>query len=572
MLRDKMTQRPYYRSLVRNMFLTIITVSFIPVFLVSVTIYFQFRNSYRERVYAHLLELVIKHEQQIDGFLNARLADVRYLSKSFGYKNLGDEAFLRERLSTLQREYGPVFVDLGVITSQGRQVSYAGPFKLGKASYSDATWFQTAMKHEYVISDVFLGLRGLPHFIVAAKNYHDGEPWFLRATIDFVAFNNLVKSIRLGTSGFAFILNKDGKFQTTPNVTISPGEGCYGGFFSCDENFSGETNIEERPDEAGKRSIYVTALLKNRNWVLVYKQETADALSDLKRAEKISLIIFILGGIGIVTMSILLSIRMVSRIVTSDSEKEMMNKQVIETGKLASVGELAAGVAHEINNPVAIMVEEAGWIEDLMAEGNFSNDENLEEINRALKQINLQGKRCKDITQKLLSFARGSDSKIRKLQLNDIILEVYNLSEQRAKYANIEIHKILQKDLPVIEASETEMHQVFLNLLNNALYAMEKTGGFIDLITYAKYGNIVIEVTDSGPGIPPAVLERVFDPFFTTKPVGHGTGLGLSICYGIINKMGGQIEVESEVGKGTTFRIQLPVPSPAPVEVASQGL
>jgi len=569
MLRDKVTHVPYYRSLVRNMFLTIITVSFIPVFLVSVTIYYQFRNSYRERVHAHLLELVIKHEQQINGFLNARLADIRYLSKSFGYKNLRDESFLREKLFTLQKEYGPVFVDLGVITSQGRQVSYAGPFKLGKAHYSDSAWFQTAMKREYVISDVFLGLRGLPHFIVAAKNYHEGKPWFLRATIDFVAFNNLVKSIRLGTSGFAFILNKDGKFQTTPNVIISPGEGCYGGFFSCDENFSGKTNIEERPDEAGKRSIYVTALLKERDWVLVYKQETADALSDLKRAEKISLIIFIFGGICIVSMSILLSIRMVSRIVTSDSEKEMMNKQVIETGKLASVGELAAGVAHEINNPVAIMVEEAGWIEDLMAEEDSSNKENLEEINRALKQINVQGKRCKDITQKLLSFARGSDSKIRKLQLNTIIEEVYNLSEQRAKYANIEIHKILQKDLPEIAASETEMHQVFLNLMNNALYAMEKPGGFIDLITYVKYGNIVIEVADTGPGIPSAVLERIFDPFFTTKPVGHGTGLGLSICYGIIMKMGGQIEVESEVGKGTTFRIQLPIPSPTPDDIAT---
>ncbi len=559
-----MAHVPYYSSLIRNMFLTIITVSFIPVFLVSVTIYLQFRNAYRDRVYAHLLELVIKHEQQVDSFLNARLADIRYLSKIFGYENLSDEVFLKEKLQTLQDEYGPVFVDLGVITSQGRQVSYAGPFKLGKASYSDAEWFQRAMTNEYVISDVFLGLRGLPHFIVAVKNRQGYDPWFLRATIDFVAFNNLVKSIRLGTSGFAFILNKAGKFQTPPMVNISAEEGCYGGFFSCDENFSQETNIEERPDESGKRSIYVTALLKERDWVLVYKQETADAFSDLLRAERISLIIFILGGLGIVTMSILLSIRMVSRIVTSDKEKEMMNKQVIESGKLASVGELAAGVAHEINNPVAIMVEEAGWIEDLMSENDFSPNGDLEEIKRALTQINVQGKRCKDITQKLLSFARGSDSKIRNLQLNHIIEEVYDLSAQRAKYANIEIHKILQENLPEVSASETEMHQVFLNLVNNALYAMEKSGGFIDVTTYVKYGNIVIEMADTGPGIPAAVLERIFDPFFTTKPVGHGTGLGLSICYGIIKKMGGQIEVESEVGKGTTFRIQLPIPSPEP--------
>ena len=175
MLRDKLTHVPFYRSLVRNMFLTIIIVSFIPVFLVSVTIYYQFWNSYRERVYAHLSELVIKHEQQINGFLSSRLADIRYLSKSFGYEKLSNDAFLTERLYTLQKEYGPVFVDLGVITAQGSQVSYAGPFKLGKAHYSDAEWFQKALADEYVISDVFLGLRGLPHFIVAVKNYYEGE-------------------------------------------------------------------------------------------------------------------------------------------------------------------------------------------------------------------------------------------------------------------------------------------------------------------------------------------------------------------------------------------------------------
>ena len=564
MLRDKLTHVPFYRSLVRNMFLTIIIVSFIPVFLVSVTIYYQFWNSYRERVYAHLSELVIKHEQQINGFLSSRLADIRYLSKSFGYEKLSNDAFLTERLYTLQKEYGPVFVDLGVITAQGSQVSYAGPFKLGKAHYSDAEWFQKALADEYVISDVFLGLRGLPHFIVAVKNYHEGEPWLLRATIDFVAFNTLVNNIRLGTSGFAFILNRDGKPQTTPLQNISTREGCYGGFFSCDEDTPMVTNIEERPDDTGKRNIFVTALLKERDWVLVYKQETDDAFSDLHRAEKISMIIFILGGMCIVTMSILLSIRMVGRIVAADSEKEIMNKQVIETGKLASVGELAAGVAHEINNPVAIMVEEAGWIEDLVLEGDSSGTLDLEEIKRSLKQINVQGQRCKDITQKLLSFSRGTDSKIRNLQMNKVIEDVYNLSSQRAKFANIEIRKRLQEDLPEIPASETEMNQVFLNLINNALYAMEKTGGTVDITTFVNDGNIVIEMADTGPGIPAPVLERIFDPFFTTKPVGQGTGLGLSICYGIITKMNGQIKVKSEVGRGTRFRIQLPIPGTTP--------
>ena len=152
--------------------------------------------------------------------------------------------------------------------------------------------------------------------------------------------------------------------------------------------------------------IYVASFLKDREWLLVYQQTTADAFSDLRNAIRVALLIIFLGGIGIVSMALILSRRMVSRIAKADKEKQSMDEQIIETGKLASVGELAAGIAHEINNPVAIMVEEAGWIEDLLEEEDFREGKNLEEFRRALKQIRTQGVRCKGITHKLLSFAR----------------------------------------------------------------------------------------------------------------------------------------------------------------------
>jgi two-component system NtrC family sensor kinase len=552
-------QAPYYRSLVRNMVASIIVVSFIPVFLVSLTIYYQFQRFYRGKTDAHLLELVEKQKQRIDDFLTTRLADIRFLAESNDYESLSNETVLQERLMRLQRVYKPVFVDLGVINAQGRQVSYAGPFKLGQADYSEAAWFKTVLNRHYVISDVFLGLRGLPHFIVAVRREINGRPWVLRATVDFVAFNDLVENIRVGETGYAFIVNAEGAFQTKPRYDITPVPGCYAGYLDCSQADAKNIHIGERRDEDGGTSIYVTALLKDRDWLLVYRQNTADAFSDLKRAEKISLIIFILGGLGIIVMALLLSLRMVNRIVCADKEKAMMNRQVIETGKMASLGELATGVAHEINNPVAIMVEAAGWIDDLLKEGGFHQGETLEEIKETLKLIHVQGQRCKDITQKLLSFGRGTDSRTQPLQLNDVISEVLDLSAQRAKFANVELRRNLQADLPKVTASETEMHQVFLNLINNAVFAMEKTGGTIEIATALSEGHILIEVADTGPGIPKGILDRIFDPFFTTKPVGQGTGLGLSICYGIISKMNGQIDVGSEVGKGTTFRIRLPV-------------
>jgi len=473
---------------------------------------------------------------------------------------LRDESFLRDRLESLQKEFGLVFVDLGVISENGIQMAYAGPFKLGKALYSQADWFQKAMKSKYFISDVFLGLRGLPHFIVAVRDNWMGEKWILRATIDFVAFNSLVENIRIGETGFAFILNKEGKFQTKPLLDIITTRKPYIDFLSDRNSAKDEIHVVERTDESGHKNIYVAASLKNGDWLLVYQQRASDAFSDFRRTLRVALIIMLLGGLGIITMAFILSKRMVSRVARADREKQMMNKQVVETGKLASVGELAAGIAHEINNPVAIMVEEAGWIEDILEDEEFKESENLDEFNRALEQIRTQGRRCKEITHKLLHFARKTDSRVQEVQINDLIEELVELSAQKAKYSNVTINTVLQKDLPPLHVSETEVQQVFLNLINNALDAMDKKGGVIDVTTLMEGDHIAVQVADNGPGIPEANLARIFDPFFTTKPVGKGTGLGLSICYGIIKKMGGEIDVHSVMEVGTTFRVLIPLP------------
>jgi two-component system NtrC family sensor kinase len=237
----------------------------------------------------------------------------------------------------------------------------------------------------------------------------------------------------------------------------------------------------------------------------------------------------------------------------------MMNEQVIEAGKLASIGELAAGIAHEINNPVAIMVEEAGWMEDLLAEEELGECKNIDEFKRALGQVKTQGVRCKEITYKLLSFARRTDPKMRDVQLNDLVEEIVGISEQRARYSNVKITKHLLPDLPMVSASPSEMQQVFLNLINNAIDAIGPGGGTIDVATRVDGGFAIVDVADSGQGIPKSILPRIFDPFFTTKPVGKGSGLGLSICYGIVKKMGGRITVNSAVGIGTTFHVHVPL-------------
>ena len=158
----------------------------------------------------------------------------------------------------------------------------------------------------------------------------------------------------------------------------------------------------------------------------------------------------------------------------------------------------------------------------------------------------------------MLSFARKTDSRVQEVYLNDLVNEVISLSSQRAKYSKVTIETHLQENLPALDMPPAEFQQVMLNLINNALDAMEKDGGSIDITTRYVNNEFKIEVSDTGPGIHSANLPRIFDPFFTTKPVGKGTGLGLSICYGIIKKMGGEIEVQSEVDVGTRFFVHIP--------------
>jgi two-component system NtrC family sensor kinase len=566
-------QNSYYHSLARKMITLVLVVSLTPMLLVSGVILYEFQKSHKEKVYAHLGELVEKHRQNIETFLNEKLNDVRFLGKSLFDNQINDITALQNRLEAFQQVFSPAFVDLGVVDAQGIQIAYVGPFKLDKAQYSDADWFKKASNSDYFISDVFLGLRGLPHFIIAVREDWAGNPTIIRATIDFVAFNNLVERIRIGATGFAFILNRNGELQTQTTPENLPQKGPYRDFLGIRQEEGTKVHIVEKIDASGQMNIYVAAFLKNGDWLLVYQQRAYDAFSDLRRTQNIAFVIIMIGGIGIVTMALLLSRRMISRMAQADRDKEMMDKQVIETGKLASIGELAAGIAHEINNPVAIMVEEAGWIEDLLEEEDLKEGKNLEEFHRALKQIRVQGYRCKDITHNLLSFARKTDGKVKKLQLNALIEEMVRLSGQRAKFGNVAIETDFKVDLPLIEASEIELQQVFLNLINNALDAMEIGGGTLKITTHLeseeKFHGVVVDIADSGPGIPKVNLSKIFDPFFTTKPVGKGTGLGLSICYGIINKMGGEISVDSILGEGTTFHIHFPLSRPSRVDAES---
>lgn len=558
-----MTVSSLSSALSKKISLLIILVSLTPLIVVGGVFAHLFHTAYRGKTIAHLEEVVSKHREIVDAHLQERLASIKTFIDVCPLNDLKRTEFLKELLYTLHSQYGRAFVDLGLVDDTGALVAYAGPFQLGDAQYAEAPWFQKAMENDHHISDVFMGIRNQPHFIVAASRDLGDRRYILRATIDFEAFTRLVENIRIGETGHAFIVNREGAFQTQPREDFSQCKD-----FLLDlirsklpsEKPMGPTLVvtENRACESSADAVFVLATLKLGDWVLVYEQMARDAYRDLYHARLIVLSVLALGSLGIIVTAIILTRRVVAYIAKLDEDKERMNEQVIHASKMASLGEMAAGIAHEINNPVAVMVEEAGWIQDVLEDTPENGLCDTVEIKRSISQIKTQGSRCKDITQKLLSFARKTEPERCVLDVNSLILETVELVASKARYGNVHIETKLSPWPPHIQASVTEMQQILLNIINNSLDAMEETGGDLTITTRKLEKMVEIEIRDNGPGIPEPILNKIFDPFFTTKPVGSGTGLGLAVCYGLIKNMGGDISVSSALGQGAAFSVRLP--------------
>lgn len=232
---------------------------------------------------------------------------------------------------------------------------------------------------------------------------------------------------------------------------------------------------------------------------------------------------------------------------------------MVQMEKMATVGRMAAGIAHEINNPLQMITNQAGWIGELLPDEDPALVKNMDEYVKSVEQIKHHVRRAGTITHRLLGFSRKIASEKQNVQFNDLIEETISFVETEAGYNNISIVRHYAEDLPTTMADGPQLQQVFLNLINNAIDAVDQ-GGIIEITTATGTSNdIILEFADSGPGIKPENLKQIFDPFFTTKDPGKGTGLGLYISYDIVQKLGGSIKVENRKSGGAVFAIVLPV-------------
>jgi two-component system NtrC family sensor kinase len=300
--------------------------------------------------------------------------------------------------------------------------------------------------------------------------------------------------------------------------------------------------------------------------MLVVKQEYSEAFNEVNYANYATLVFLHLSALTILLVSILTARHLVKVIRDRDKEADQLNRQLMEAGKMASLGELSAGVAHEINNPLAIILTERQIILDLLDQTSNLDEGFRKELVDSLNQMDVQVNRCKRITHNLLRFSRRTRSVMEKVDLNSFLEEVVELMEREARSSGITFQTDLDGNLKSVLSDPSQLQQVFLNLITNAIDAHDgKPYGTIRIATRAgdEPQKLHILFGDTGTGIPKEILGRIFDPFFTTKAVGKGTGLGLSICYSIMQRLGGSISVKSEVGRGTEFTLTLPYQPPA---------
>jgi len=544
----------YYRRLRRRLQLALFTAFMVPLAILSLYFHSQFNFTLRESGKLHLTTLAESQRNTIDLFLQERVVNIFNLFHGGDFRLPPSPEDMRRYLQNLL-EMNDAFVDVGFLDASGNQVGYAGPYiQLQGKDYTGESWLEILMNQDqsYHISDIYLGFRKKPHFTIAVKQMFDGKPWVMRATLDPDKFYRFLRTIGKGKGTDSALINHEGKYQV-----VDPDHGELLGpspYMPPEPGGSGAHEIAANGDS----ELFAYAWLGEVPWVLVVRQPIGIAYAQMYKVRRLmiaatTVIVILLGAATWLTTN-----RLLRRTQAIDESRKELKTQLFHAAKLVAAGELAGGVAHEINNPLAIISSESGVIRDML-DPQFGMECTPETIKKELDYIDEAVFRARDITQKLLSFVRKNKPKLAPCNVNQILEEVVSgLKEREFFVADIEVVRNFDPDLPDIMLDSDQMRQVFLNILNNAGDAMDGSGS-ITLTTRRNEENIRATVSDTGKGMTADEIERVFDPFFTTKEVGKGTGLGLSISLNVVEAMGGHIEAQSVPGVGSSFTVVLPL-------------
>jgi two-component system NtrC family sensor kinase len=543
------------RQLWRHTLLRLGLLYLVPLVLISLVFHYQHHRLIAESRRAHLRALAESQASTLDLFLRERWVNLFNVIDDLRYVSEPSEAQIRTALGSLRRT-SQAFVDLGLLDERGRLLVYAGPHEfLRTRDYSGEPWFRELADstEPYTVTDIYAGFRDELHFTIAVRREVDRAPYVVRAALSPEELYREIAATEQRGESWISLIDRDGDYQL---VSSDRGEALARSPYRPPD--SPPVGIVDRPGPGAEHG-YAYAWLATAPWAVVAADPPRGLLAGLSDPIYGATVVFNLVVLLVGCVVLWLRARYLVRFHASVEEKEaVLSGQLVQAAKLASVGELAAGIAHEINNPLAIIAEEAGLIADLR-DPRYGQELSSEELDHHLATIRTAVFRCRDITRKLLTFVRQDEVDIRPHDLNEILDEAAEgLLGSELAVSNIEVAKDYARDLPMILTDRNQLVQVLVNLLRNAIDAMGNAGRLT--LRSARHGDTVsLTVEDTGSGMTSEQLGRIFMPFFTTKEPGKGTGLGLSVSYSIVKSLGGDIHVESAPGRGSRFRVDLPV-------------
>ena len=497
---------------------------------------------------------VSKINQAVSYFLSGHKLAIDFILEDNTYEELRNKKRLASIFESLRKGGVGGFIDIGIIDAKGIQQSYAGPYHLEDANYCNNKCFKEVSKRGVYISDLILGVRHLKHLVMAVKhNLPDGSFFIMRATLDAKQINKLLAQLELDKGSDAFIVNKNGHLQTQSRfygdvLTLLP---------LSIPPFSDQPKVFETANKQGEALFVGYVYIPETPFILMVVGQKEKLMEPWYNV-RLTFFVFLAASIIIILCVILgMATYLVNKIYTADQKRIVALHEVEYSNKMASIGRLASGVAHEINNPLAIINEKAGLIKDIFTfQQGYESDPKLLGL---VDSILLTIKRCRDITRCLLNFARHMEINVEIVNLSDVIEEIMAFMKKDAEYRQLDIVIDVPDDLPQLESDQGNIHQIFLNIINNAFAALND-GGRLEIKIRRETDNfIVVTFRDTGCGISEEDLQKVFDPFFTTKFGKGATGLGLSLTYGLVEEMGGRISVTSKLNEGTCFIVRLPL-------------
>ena len=496
--------------------------------------------------------VVSNARRSLSFYLGERLSALQLIVHRRDQARLADEEALGKLLEDLKESFGG-FVDLGLIDQTGVQVSYAGPYSLRGRNYAEQEWYRQAVDSGKAVSKVFTGYRNAPHLVTAVRYPRPGGGFFvLRATLDTARFNELAH-LDLASAGDSFVINRDGVLQT-PSLS-------HGGVMEKLDMvvpaYSEHTEVFDAVNPDGVPIVVGYAYIPDSPYVLMVIKSKQELLKTWTKS-RADLVWFLVASVVMIVVVILgVSTYLVNRIYNADMNRVAALRQTEHISRMATIGRLAAGVAHEVNNPLAVIGEKAGLLKDLITFGKVESDPGrvLGLVDDVLRSV----ERCGTITKRLLGFARHLDLKVETVDLGQVVGEVLDFLHKEAEYRSIEIKVNVSEDVPPFRTDRGKLQQILLNIVNNAMAAMSD-GGHLEVdVRLTDEEHAAVSVADDGVGIPEKHLKRIFEPFFTTKSGSGGTGLGLSITFGLVQKLGGDVKVVSKEGQGTKFTVLLPL-------------